>query len=109
MNGVYYCRGDPSRANDNGLENPYSVQHLTIPDPKYWIVTMWHFGMDTLTEYTGEKFSVTWENGQNALVRVYTKRMRNKRTRIRTERQECPNKSLKQIAEEKLNQTPTDQ
>jgi hypothetical protein len=105
MNGAYYSPGDPSRANDNGLENPNSIQHLTIPDPKYWVVTMWHFGIDALTEYTGEKFEVTWENGQNALFRVYSKRMKDKRTRIRTEQQEYPNKSLQQIVEEKLNPT----
>lgn len=105
LNGVDYCRADHPRSNNNNLENPNSIQHLTIPDPKYWIVTMWHFGMDALTEYTGEKFEVTWENGQNVLFRVYTKRMKDKRTRIRTEQQEYPNKSLQQIVEEKLNPT----
>jgi hypothetical protein len=34
---------------------------------------MWHFGADALIEYTGEKFSCTWEVGNNALVRVYSK------------------------------------
>jgi hypothetical protein len=104
LNGVDYCHGDHSRLNDNGFQNSDSTQHSRIPDPKRWIVIMWHFGMDALTEYSGEKFAVTWENGQNALFRVYTKRMKDKRTRIRTEQQEYPNKSLLQIVEEKLNQ-----
>ena len=34
---------------------------------------MWHFGYDSLNEYTGERFEVTWEDGQNALFRIYTK------------------------------------
>jgi hypothetical protein len=105
LNNVDYCRGDQSKPNDDVPKNPDSIQHLRIPDPKYWVVIMWHFGMDGLTEYTGEKFEVTWENGQDALFRVYTKRMKDKRTRIRTEQQEYPNKSLQQIVEEKLNPT----
>ncbi|MGC2575695.1 MAG: hypothetical protein WA364_29675 [Candidatus Nitrosopolaris sp.] len=42
--------------------------HLLVPDHMGWIVTMWHFGVDGVTEYTGEKFSCTWEVGQNALI-----------------------------------------
>jgi hypothetical protein len=34
---------------------------------------MWHFGYDSPSEYTGEKFEVAWEDGQNALFRIYTK------------------------------------
>lgn len=68
-----------------------------------WIVTMWHFGVDGVTEYTGEKFSCTWEVGQNALIRAYTKDFRNGKTRIRLERQEYPRRSLAYAIEEKLN------
>jgi hypothetical protein len=69
---------------------------------------MWHFGADGLVEYTGDKFTVTWEKGQNDLVRAYVKKMKDKRTRIRLERQEYPNKSLQLIVEEKLNPPGTD-
>jgi hypothetical protein len=70
---------------------------------------MWHFGRDALTEYTGERFSVTWEVGEHALIRAYTKKMaeqgrsttRNK-SFVRVERQEYPNKTLEQAAQEKL-------
>ena len=34
---------------------------------------MWHFGYDSPAEYTGEKFEVCWEDGQNTLMRIYTK------------------------------------
>jgi hypothetical protein len=78
---------------------------LVVPDHMGWIVTMWHFGVDGLTEYTGEKFSCTWEVGQNALIRAYTNDFTNGNTRIRLERQEYPRKSLAYAIEEKLNPT----
>jgi hypothetical protein len=76
---------------------------LLIPEHNGWKVTMWHFGVDAIVEYTGEKFSVTWKAGQSALLRVYSKEMKANKTRIRLERQECPNKTLAEAIEEKLN------
>lgn len=64
--------------------------HLMIPDHASWIITMWHFGVDSSVEYSGDKFSVTFEVGQNALIRAYSKIMKDKKTRIRFERQEYP-------------------
>jgi hypothetical protein len=78
---------------------------LLVPDHMGWIATMWHFGVDGVTEYTGEKFSCTWEVGQNALIRAYTKDFRSGKTQIRLERQEYPRKSLAYAIEEKLNST----
>jgi len=54
--------------------------HSLVPDYMGWIATMWHFGVDSVTEYTGEKFSCTWEVGQNSLIRAYTKDFRNGKT-----------------------------
>jgi hypothetical protein len=67
-----------------------------------WIVTMWHFGADASVEYSGEKFSVTWETAEAALIRAYSKVMNDNRTRIRLERQEYPKTSLADIIEQKL-------
>jgi hypothetical protein len=75
---------------------------LVVPDHMDWIVTMWHFGSDGVTEYTGESFSCTWEVGQNALIRAYTKDFRNGKTHVRLERQEYPRRSLADAIEEKL-------
>jgi hypothetical protein len=75
---------------------------LPVPEHNGWIVTMWHFGADASIEYSGDKFSCTWEAGQNALVRVYTKEMRDRKTRIRLERQEYPDKTFADAIEEKL-------
>ena len=37
---------------------------------------MWHFGTDSLSEYAGEKFEMTWEDGEHALLRIYSKDMK---------------------------------
>ena len=58
-----------------------------IPDHDSWTVTMWHFGTDSPNEYTGKKFEVAWEDGENALFQIYTKDL-NGVTKIRRERQD---------------------
>jgi hypothetical protein len=80
---------------------PRPLSLSSIPDHESWIVTMWHFGSDSLSEYTGEKFETTWEDGQNALFRIYTKDL-NGVTRIRKECQEYPNKRFDEAINEKL-------
>ena len=61
---------------------------------------MWHFGYDSLDEYTDKEFEVAWEDGQNALMRIYTKDL-NGITKIRKERQEYPNKRFDEAIDEK--------
>jgi hypothetical protein len=79
-----------------------------IPEHKDWLVTMWHFGVDASVEYTGEKFSATWEVGEHALIRAYSKEMieegaiNKKRNLVRLECQEYPRKSLQDAIQEKL-------
>lgn len=77
--------------------------HPIIPAHNSWLVSMWHFGTDSLARYAGEKFEVAWELGQEALVRAYTKDFKKKGTRIRLERQEYPDKTFAEAIEEKLN------
>jgi hypothetical protein len=62
---------------------------------------MWHFGLDSSSEYAGKKFEMTWEDGENAMIRLYSKSM-NSKTIIRKERQEYPNVTFEQAMEEKL-------
>ena len=81
--------------------NPSSVNK--IPDYMEWIVTMWHFGADASVEYTGERFSATWGIAQDAIIRVYSKTMKDHRTRIRLERQEYPRTTLALALEQKIN------
>ena len=76
---------------------------VVIPPHSVWIVTMWHFGADASVDYSGEKFSVTWETAENVLVRAYSKLMNDNRTRIRLERQEYPRTTLADAIEQKIN------
>lgn len=73
-----------------------------IPAHSDWTVTMWHFGADASVEYSGEKFSVTWQTAEDALVRAYSKVMNDNKTRIRLERQEYPKATLADMIEQKL-------
>ena len=75
---------------------------ILIPNYMTWIVTMWHFGVDSI-EYTGERFSASWTVAQNALIAVYSKQWKDGKYRIRGERQEHPGKPLDEAFEEKLN------
>jgi hypothetical protein len=73
-----------------------------IPAHSDWTVTMWHFGADASVEYSGEKFSVTWQAAEDTLIRAYSKVMNDNRTRIRLERQEYPKATLADVIEQKL-------
>jgi hypothetical protein len=75
-----------------------------IPDHNTWTVTMWHFGTDSSREYAGKEFEMTWEDGENTMIRIYTKPM-NGKTIIRKERQEYPNVAFEQVIEEKFVKT----
>jgi hypothetical protein len=75
----------------------------TIPDYMGWIIGMWHFGADASVEYTGERFSATWGIAQDAIIRVYSKTMKDHKTRIRLERQEYPRTALAFALEQKIN------
>lgn len=80
----------------NEYESPSITEH------SQWVVTMWHFGADASIEYSGEKFSSTWGVGENALIRAYSKHLKDGKTTIRLERQEYPNKSLAEAIMDKL-------
>ena len=75
---------------------------ILVPSHMKWIVTMWHFGADAMTEYTGQKFCMTWKVAEDILVRAYSKKVSSKTLKIRLERQECPRKPLMEAIQEKL-------
>lgn len=88
---------------------------ICIPQFMYWIVTMWHFGADTVHEYSGEKFNCSWELAQNIIINIYSKdRNRSEniksegnghkylvKRRIRVERQEYPKVPLHEALKNK--------
>jgi hypothetical protein len=89
--------GDSSNSERNTVNTALNIPHYNT-----WIVTMWHFGADSTSQCTGEKFSITFKDGRNVFFRVYTKQRERKDTRIRIERQEYPRKSLTDAINEKL-------
>jgi hypothetical protein len=101
-----YCDHDDGLAVAEQVtkESRHATILPSIPEYKNWFVTMWHFGRDASIEYTGERFSTTWETGENELIRIYTKQFNNSaaakgckkrlRTKIRVESQEYPQSTL---------------
>jgi hypothetical protein len=77
-------------------------QDIVIPSYKDWIITMWHFGSDSLVEYSGEKFSMKWKTAEKIMVQAYTKVFKNNKCRIRLERHEIPFKRFFEAIEDKL-------
>lgn len=73
-----------------------------IPSHMSWIVKMWHFGQDTLTNYSGDKFDIIWEDSLKIL-HIYSKQYQNSRKiKIRKEVQEYPNKHLEDAIMDKI-------
>lgn len=64
---------------DQSIHNSIAASHL--PAYRSWTTKMWHFGVDTIDEYTGKEFEVTFEEGMLDLYRIYTKRMKDGRCR----------------------------
>ena len=73
------------------LEGGY--ERIPIPDNVRWTVTLWHFGRDAKVEYSQKGFAITWGIGREALLRIYSKEMKDNRTILRLEKQESPNKN----------------
>jgi hypothetical protein len=88
--------------NDIVFSNIVQTSEIVVPSYKEWIVTMWHFGADSLVEYSGEKFCMKWKTAEKIIIQAYSKTFKNKKYRIRLERHESPNKRLFEAIEEKL-------
>lgn len=96
---------DVSRHNNNALNistEDGCIQKIIVPSYETWIVTMWHLGRDSRTEYSGERFSFSTIDALDVLVRVYTKEMDDGRIHIRLEKQEYLNKTLAGAISERL-------
>ena len=74
-----------------GNSIPGGYENIPIPDHGKWIVTLWHFGIDSLSykELADKNYCVTWKEGQNVLNRIYNKRM----YRVRGKRREVTRNS----------------
>ena len=72
-----------------------------IPSLSDWIIRMWHFGRDSLIEYSGKDVHDTVERARYVLERIYPKNIKGKH-RLREELQECPNKNPYDAINKKL-------
>ncbi len=73
----YYTSLNSSGNISNTKKSLPHVKYL-IPSHMSWIVNMWHFGHDSLTGYSGEKFEIPWEDGLK-LFRIYSKEIPNRK------------------------------
>jgi hypothetical protein len=88
---------------ENYSSNNDSRPVMTIPRYTKWIVTMWHFGVDTINEYSGKEFEVTFGEGVSDLYRIYTKPLKKDgKNKVRAERQEYPNQKYADAIVRKL-------
>jgi hypothetical protein len=101
-NNDFNCLNNPIAYNSGDLFHDPNADGPKIPEHNSWIVTMWHFGADASVEFTGQRFETTWKNGEGALVRAYSKVMKDKRNRVRLEMQEYPRKTVADAIGEKL-------
>jgi hypothetical protein len=82
-----------------GNSLPGGYESIPIPDSGTWMVTMWHFGVDT-PSYKEANICLTWKDAQGVLLREYNKK---KEGKLRKERQEYPNKSIAAAVNYKTN------
>jgi hypothetical protein len=84
---------------DNSNDDGDSVE---IPDHFDWIFKMWHKGRDSLERYTGQRFEFTVRDLNNEVLRTYSKEKRSGYNILRTERQEYPDITVRELATELL-------
>jgi hypothetical protein len=78
------------------------IQSQSVPQWQKWIITRWDFGRDSLTTYKGEKYEITVESAEPILSRIYPKDF-GEYQKIRIEEIECPNRTVIDAIQEKLN------
>jgi hypothetical protein len=107
---AYYATSAGFNGNDtNNNKLHLHTNKYSIPSHMTWLVTMWHFGQDSLTGYSGEKFEIPWKEGLQ-LFRVYSKEIPNRKMmKIRKETQEYPNKSLEDAFMDKISSSAADE
>ncbi len=77
-----------------GNSLPGGDESIPVPDCSTWMITMWHFGVDS-PSYREEKICMTWKDAQGVLLREYNKKEEGK---VRKEVQEYPNTSLAEVS-----------
>lgn len=84
------CRIEERLSN---LSNNFSI---TIPYYKYWIITLWHIGKDSITEYSGKMFHCEWNLAEQMILRIYSKTI-GKKNKVRIEIQQNPSIPIEKL------------
>lgn len=78
------------------LSNLYFSSSIHVPNYNSWIITLWHIGRDSISEYSKEMFHCQWSLAEKILLRIYSKTIENKK-RVRMEVQYNPNISIEEL------------
>jgi hypothetical protein len=73
-----------------------SGSSIKIPNYKYWIITLWHIGKDSISEYSKEMFHCEWNLTEQIILRIYSKTIERK-NKIRIEIQQNPSISIDEL------------
>ena len=71
---------------------------LNLPPYEDWIITLWHMGKDSLSEYSKEMFHCKWDLGEKIALRIYSKELQvSKKKKVRIEVQQNPRISIEEL------------
>jgi len=70
---------------------------ITLPHYEDWIITLWHMGKDSLSEYSKEMFHCKWDLGEKIALRIYSKELQRGNNKIRIEVQQNPRISIEEL------------
>ena len=70
---------------------------INLPHFKDWIITLWHLGKDSLSEYSKEMFHCKWDLAEKMSLRIYSKELQRGTKKVRIEVQQNPNISIEKL------------
>ena len=78
------------------LSNLYVRSSITMPKYNYWLITLWHIGKDSISEYSGEMFHCEWNLAEQMILRIYSKTI-GKKNIVRSEIQQNPSIFIEEL------------
>ena len=70
---------------------------INLPHYKDWIITLWHIGKDSLSEYTRKMFHCKWDLADKMILRIYSKELQTSKKKVRIEVQQNPKISVEKL------------
>jgi hypothetical protein len=88
---------------DDCNNNKLHGDQIIIPSYKNWIITLWHLGRDSLSEYSNEMFHCKLDIAEKITMRIYSKELTNGKKKIRIELQQNPQIDISDLQKTILN------